>query len=98
MTRLIKRREFQRKLTDIGLCTDHQAGQLFDKLKNDQHSNGLNYTEFHAGFSQMQDPKGPVTYSPGNPAELFAGTRPMGSKRSIQQPLNVAEFKRGSCR
>ena len=94
--RLIKRREFQSKLADIGLCTDHQAGQLFDKLKNDRQSNGLNYTEFHAGFTQMQGPKGPITYSPGNPSDLFQGTRSVGSKRTIQQPLSVAEFKKGS--
>ena len=84
-------------MADIGLCTDHQAGRLFETLKKDPSRVGMGYSEFHAGFSSLQDPKGPITYSPGHSSLLFPVTQSVTGtgKRQIRQPLDMNQFKKG---
>lgn len=47
---MIKREEFKSKLSQIGLCSSEDAGQLFNALQPDQTTKCLDFKMFHTGM------------------------------------------------
>jgi Ca2+-binding EF-hand superfamily protein len=96
---VVRKAEFQTKLTDIGLCSGEQAGHLFDALRKDANSPCLDFKTFHTGFRK-------ITGDGGNSIDTsgFQLMRPPGQsvslpqRRALQQPLDAAAFRKSkSC-